>query len=55
MTSDTLNSCLILCHLSLLCILNAKWSRGRPKFGFGAESWQITSFGEVSISAEARE
>src|SRR6218665_172538 len=31
-------------------------SRGRPKFGFGfgAESWQMASFGIVSVSAEGR-
>jgi len=30
--------------------------RGRSKFGFGfgAESWQMASFGVVSVSAEAR-
>ena len=28
-------------------------TRGRPKFGFGAESWQMASFGIVSVSAEA--
>src|SRR6218665_2527822 len=34
------------------------WYRGRPKFGFcfgfGAESWQMASFGIVSVSAEGR-
>src|SRR6218665_1678283 len=29
-------------------------SRGRPKFGFGAKSWQMASFGIVSVSAEGR-
>ena len=31
-------------------------TRGRPKFGFGfgAESWQMSSFGKVSVSAEAK-
>jgi len=33
------------------------YCRGRPKFGFGfgPESWQIASFGVISVSAEARE
>src|SRR6218665_2992928 len=33
---------------------NKREIRSRPKFGFGAESGQMASFGVVSVSAEVR-
>ena len=42
------------CHRLITSMLfeGCIYSRGRPKFGFGAKTDQISSFGQISVSAE---